>query len=165
MLAVNQQGVLSTEVIIRNNQELIRGVDRAVNVTVTALSTASTLALALQAQKKVLKGVQAVTQTTNDLIAETANTLKTQGVAIQKQATETQLDIDTLKRAFSDVQAALDDISQFRRNALPKMAHSIIEMNGLTEKMEGSVRKMEGAETAKIALEDVIEIVEEKDNK
>lgn len=165
MLAVNQQGVLSTEVIVRNNHELIRGVDRAVNVTVTALSTASTLALALQAQKKVLKGVQSVTQTTNDLIAETANTLKTQGVEIQKQATETQLDMDTLKRAFNDVQSALDDISQFRRNALPKMAHSIVEMNDLTGKMEGSIRKMEGAESAKVALEDVIEIVSEEDNK
>ncbi len=165
MLAVNQQGVLSTEVIIRNNQELVRGVDRAVNVTVTALSTASTLALALQAQKKVLKGVQSVTQTTNDLIAETASTLKTQGVEIQKQATQTQLDIDTLKRAFSDVQSALDDISQFRRDALPKMAHSIVEMNDLTEKMEGSIRKMEGAEQAQVALEDVIEIIDVEESK
>jgi len=165
MLAVNQQGVLSSEVIVRNNHELIRGVDRAVNVTVTALSTASTLALALQAQKKVLKGVQAVTQTTNDLIADTANTLKTQGVEIQKQATEATLDIDTLKRAFNDVQTALDDISQFRRNALPKMAHSIVEMNDLTQTMESSIRKMEGAEAAKVALEDVIEIVNPEDNK
>lgn len=166
MLAVNQQGVLSTEVIIRNNQELVRGVDRAVNVTVTALSTASTLALALQAQKKVLKGVQSVTETTNDLIAGTAKTLRTQGVEIQKQATQTQLDMDTLKQAFTDVQAALDELSSFRRNALPQMAHSIVEMNDLTGKMENSIRKMEGAEEAKISLEDAIEIVDlDQENK
>ncbi|ABC32080.1 uncharacterized protein involved in tellurite resistance [Hahella chejuensis KCTC 2396] len=160
MLAVNQQGVLSTEVIIRNNQELVRGVDRACNVTVTALSTASTLALALQAQKKVLKGVQAVTQTTNDLIAETASTLRTQGVEIQKQASQAQLDINTLKKAFTDVQAALEELSSFRRNALPKMAQSIVDMDDLSGKMEKSIQKMEGAEEARVSLEDAIEIID-----
>ncbi|WLQ14507.1 toxic anion resistance protein [Hahella aquimaris] len=160
MLAVNQQGVLSTEVIIRNNQELVRGVDRACNVTVTALSTASTLALALQAQKKVLKGVQAVTQTTNDLIAETASTLRTQGVEIQKQASQAQLDINTLKKAFTDVQAALEELSSFRRNALPKMAQSIVDMDELSGKMEKSIQKMEGAEEARVSLEDAIEIID-----
>jgi len=142
-LAVNQQGVLATEVIIRNNRELIIGVDRALNVTVTALNTAATLQVALQHQNKVLQGVEAVTKTTNDLIAGTAEQLKTQGVAIQKRAAGTQLDIETLKQAFSDVQTALADISEFRRNALPQMAHSIVEMDGLTSKMEDSIGKME----------------------
>lgn len=142
-LAVNQQGVLATEVIIRNNRELIIGVDRALNVTVTALNTAATLQVALQHQKRVLEGVEAVTNTTNDLIAGTAEQLKTQGVAIQKRAAQAQLDIDVLKKAFSDVESALQDISDFRRNALPQMANSISEMDGLTEKMEGSISKME----------------------
>jgi len=48
------------ETIVRNNKELIRGVDRTLNVTINALSTASTLAIALQHQKKVLEGVNAV---------------------------------------------------------------------------------------------------------
>ena len=46
-LAVNQQGVLAIEIIIRNNRELIRGVDRAIDVTVSALQVAVTVALAL----------------------------------------------------------------------------------------------------------------------
>lgn len=160
VLAVNQQGALSTEVIIRNNQELVRGVDRAVNVTVTALSTASTLALALQAQKRVLKGVQSVTDTTNELIAGTAKTLRTQGVEIQKQASQTQLDIDTLKQAFVDVEAALQDIGSFRREALPQMAESIVEMDDLTQRMESSVQKMNHAEHAQTVLEDTINITD-----
>ncbi|WP_419811382.1 toxic anion resistance protein [Bacterioplanoides sp.] len=142
-LAVNQQGVLATEVIIRNNRELIIGVNRAINVTVTALNTAATLQIALQRQKKVLKGVQAVTDTTNDLIAGTAEQLKQQGTAIQKQASETMLDINILKNAFNDVEAAINDISEFRRNALPKMSESIIEMDGITGQMEKAITKME----------------------
>jgi uncharacterized protein YaaN involved in tellurite resistance len=142
-LAVNQQGVIATEVIIRNNKELIIGVSRACNITVTALNTAATLQVALQRQKKVLEGVQAVTDTTNDLIAGTAEQLKTQGTQIQKQAAEATLNIDMLRKAFQDVEAALEDISSFRRNALPEMANSITEMDSLTGDMESAIQKME----------------------
>ncbi|MFT6325185.1 MAG: hypothetical protein ACJAYK_000146 [Crocinitomicaceae bacterium] len=141
--AVNQQGVVATEVILRNNRELINGVNRALNVTVTALNTAATLQIALQRQRKVLEGVQAVTKTTNDLIAGTAEQLKTQGTQIQQQATEATLDIETLKKAFADVDTALNDISQFRRNALPQMATSIKELDDMTGKMEKAITSME----------------------
>lgn len=152
-LGVNQQGVLTTEVIVRNNRELIRGVGRALNVTVPALNNAATLALALQTQKNVLDGVQAVTDTTNELIVQTADKLKTQGAAIQKQASSTMLDIDKLKTAFSDVETALEDISRFRRDALPQMAHSIVEMNELTGKMEHAIQDVEQGRAARDAFE------------
>ncbi|GAA6136440.1 toxic anion resistance protein [Arenicella sp. 4NH20-0111] len=142
-LAVNQQGVLTTETIVRNNRELIRGVDRSLNVTVTALQTAATLAVALQHQKQVLKGVKAVSDTTNELIVQTSEQLKTQGVEIQKQASSASLDIEKLKIAFENVDSALNDISTFRREALPHMAQSILEMESLTTKMEDSIVKME----------------------
>lgn len=158
-LAVNQQGVLATEVIIRNNRELIIGVNRAINVTVTALNTAATLQIALQRQKKVLEGVQAVTETTNDLIAGTAEQLKQQGTAIQKQASETMLDITTLKQAFQDVELALQDISEFRRNALPKMAESITEMDEITGRMESAIVKME---EGSVASDDIIIELQQK---
>ncbi len=54
-LPVNQQGLLTTELVIRNNRELIRGVNRALNVTVYALQVAATSALALANQKIVLE--------------------------------------------------------------------------------------------------------------
>ena len=146
--AVNQQGVLATEVIIRNNRQLILGVDRAMNVTVTALNTAATLQIALQRQKRVLEGVQAVNQTTNELIGQTAEKLKTQGTAIQKQATEAQLDLEVLKKAFQDVDDALNDLRQFRRDALPTMAQSIVEMDDLTGRMEDSIERMESGNAA-----------------
>ena len=79
MQAVNQQGYLSMEIVRRNNKELIRAVERAQNVTVSALRTAVTVASALYNQKIVLEKVQAVNKTTNDLIKSTSEMLKTQG--------------------------------------------------------------------------------------
>ncbi len=142
-LAVNQQGVLAIEIIIRNNKELIKGVDRGVNVTVNALNVAVTVALALANQKIVLDKIDAVNQTTNRLIAQTASQLRTQGAQIHKQASNTQLDMETLKKAFMDINAALDDISDFRKKALPQMANTILEMDTLTKATEAAIQKME----------------------
>jgi len=142
-LLVNQQGVLSIEMIIRNNKELIRGVNRAVNVTVSALQVAVTLALALANQKITLKKIQAVNETTSNLIAGTAAKLKQQGAEVHKMASETQIDIDALKSAFRDINDALEEVSKYRQQALPKMKHNIEEMDKLAEQAEKSIQKME----------------------
>ncbi|MBN1905631.1 MAG: toxic anion resistance protein [Deltaproteobacteria bacterium] len=142
-LAVNQQGVLSIEIIIRNNKELIRGVNRAINVTINALNVAVIVALALANQKIVLDKINMINKTTDKLIGDTARKLKTQGAAIHKDAATSKLDINTLKQAFSDIKAAMDDISKFRQEALPQMANTILEMDKLTLSAEDAIRKME----------------------
>jgi uncharacterized protein YaaN involved in tellurite resistance len=151
-LAVNQQGILTSEVIIRNNNELIRGVSRSLNVTVTALNIAASLAVALQTQKNILKGVTAINQTTDKLIAETSENLKKQGVEIHKQATEAQLDIENLKTAFSNVSEALSEISKYRSEALPSMTKSIQEMSEVTKLMDESVKRLESSENPQYEL-------------
>ena len=152
-LAVNQQGVLAIELLIRNNKELIKGVDRAINVTVNMLTVAVTVALALANQKIVLDKIDAINKTTNRLIEETAARLKTQGAAIQKQAASTQLSMESLKRAFDDTQAALNDIATFRRNALPAMAENILEMDKMTAEAEAQIRQQEQGNQAAPSME------------
>src|SRR5688572_19119300 len=70
-LAVNQQGVLAVNLIVANNKELMRGVDRSLDVTVNALQVAVTVALALANQKVVLDKVEAINKTTSDILAGT----------------------------------------------------------------------------------------------
>jgi len=142
-LAVNQQAILAIEIIARNNKELIRGVNRAVNVTVNALNVAVTVALALANQRIVLNKIESVNLTTNKLIGDTARNLKEQGAEIHKQAASSQLDINTLKQAFADITTALHDIARFRQEALPKMANSILEMDKLTKATEQAIQKLE----------------------
>ncbi len=152
-LAVNQQGVLSTAIVIGNNRELVRGVDRALNVTVSALQVAVTVALALVNQRIVLDKITALNTTTSNLIAGTAATLRTQGVAIQTQASQAMLDIDSLKSAFADINAAMDEISRFRQEALPKMAQTILEFNEMTAGGEAAIQQLEKGRQARPALQ------------
>lgn len=158
-LLVSQQGYLTIEMIMRNNKELMRGVDRAVNVTVSALQVAVTLAMALAHQKVVLEKIQAVTQTTNQLLANTSERLKTQGVEIQKQASSTALDMEVLRKAFDDINSALDDVSRYRQEALPRMAESILEMDRMAEQAEAAIQRAE--KSHKVGNRLTIEVLEE----
>lgn len=143
MLAVNQQGIIAYEVVIRNNRELIRGVERAKTVTVSALKIAVTVASALYNQKIVLKKIEALNATTNELIAGTSKMLKEQGVEIQKQAMESSVSVETLKVAFADVTEAMDSISTYKQQALPKMRETILQFKELAETGEKQIQRLE----------------------
>lgn len=143
MLVVNQQGIMAIEVVVRNNKELIRGVDRAKNVTISALKISVTVASALYNQKIVLKKIELLNQTTNNLIASTSRMLKNQGAEIQKQSLEANISVDTLKQAFSDVMSALDSISAYKQDALPKMRHTINQFRELADDGEKQIQRLE----------------------
>jgi len=143
MLVVNQQGIMAIEVVIRNNKELIRGVDRARNVTVSALKISVTVASALYNQRIVLKKIELLNETTNNLISGTSRMLKDQGAAIQKQALESTISVDTLKQAFTDVIEAFDSISTYKQEALPKMRDTIIQFRELAETGEQQIQRLE----------------------
>lgn len=145
LLVVNQQGIVAMEVIRRNNLELIRAVDRAQSVTVSSLRVAVTVAGALYNQKIVLDKVKALNATTESMIASTSRMLKEQGTEIQRQATEATVSPDTLKQAFADALSALDDISTYKQEALPRIAQTIQEFKQIAEKGEARLKQMEDA--------------------
>ena len=140
---VSQQGIIAMEVLRRNNKELIRSVDRANNVTVTALRTAVTVAGALYNQKIVLEKVDALNKTTNQMIESTAKMLRQQGVDIHRQASESTLNTDVLKNAFEETFNALDDISNYKREALPRMRQTIEEFQEIAAVGEQRISEME----------------------
>ena len=140
---VSQQGVISMALIRHNNRELIRSVDSAKYTTVTALRTAVTVASALYNQKIVLEKVTALNETTNHMIESTSKMLRTQGVAIQKQASEAAISPETLKAAFAETLQALDDISAYRQEALPRMKETIATFNELAVQGSAKIDEME----------------------
>ncbi len=145
MQVVSQQGCVAMDVIRRNNNELIRAVDRAETVTVSSLRTAVTVAGALYNQRIVLEKVNLLNESTNRMIASTAEMLKTQGVEIQKQASEAMISTDTLKKSFEDTLQAMSDISSYKTEALPRIRQTIEEFKELADMGEQKLQQMEEA--------------------
>lgn len=147
-LTVSQQGVLALEVVIRNNRELIRGVDRAINVTVSALTVAVTVALAMANQRLVLDRVEALNATTSAMIGGTARTLRQQGVEIQQRASGAMLDMQALEQSFEDVMGAIDDLSRYRQEALPRLDAQIDRLADLSRRGGSAIDRLQRGNTA-----------------
>lgn len=151
-LAVNQQGIIAMETTKRNNYELIRSVERAKFVTVSALRTAVIVAGSLYNQNLVMSKIKSVNGTTNDMIASTSKILKTQGVEIQKQAIETNIDMDTLKLAITDALEAFESINSYKQKALPQMKQTLAEFDTLVTQGQKIVDGIESSENLRLEM-------------
>lgn len=143
MVVVNHQGIMAIEVVRRNNKELIRGVERAKNVTISAMKIAAIVASALYNQKIVLKKIEILNETTNELISGTSKMLKEQGAEIHKQSMEANISVETLKQSFADVMSAMEAISTYKQEALPRMKETINQFKELAQKGEQEIQRLE----------------------
>jgi uncharacterized protein YaaN involved in tellurite resistance len=124
-LAVSIQNYLAIDIVIKNNIELIKGVDRASTTTISALRTAVIVAQALGNQKLVLSQITALNTTTSSLIERTSEMLRDNSVAIQQQAASATIGLPQLQAAFQNIYATMDAIDSFKVEALDNMAATI----------------------------------------
>jgi len=124
-LAVSIQNYLAIDVVIKNNLELVKGVDRASTTTISALRTAVIVAQALGNQKLVLDQITALNTTTSNLIERTSQMLKDNSVRIQEQAASATIGLPQLQAAFANIYATMDAIDTFKVQALDTMAATI----------------------------------------
>ncbi len=124
-LAVSIQSYLAIDIIIKNNIELIKGVDRASTTTVSALRTAVIVAQALGNQKLVLDQITALNTTTSGMIQRTSEMLKENSAQIQEQAASSTIGLEQLQAAFANIYATMDSIDEFKLKALDTMAATI----------------------------------------
>jgi uncharacterized protein YaaN involved in tellurite resistance len=145
-LAVNMQGYLALDLVRKNNQELIKGVDRATTTTVSALRTAVIVAQALTNQKLVLDQITALNTTTGNLIESTSKLLREQTGVIQSQAASATIDIQKLQTAFNNVYATIDMIDKYKVNALDSMQRTIDSLTGEIDRAKVYVERSRRAE-------------------
>lgn len=124
-LAVSIQNYLAIDVVIKNNLELVKGVDRASTTTVSALRTAVIVAQALSNQKLVLDQISALNTTTSDMIERTSRLLRDNSVEIQRQAASATIGLPQLQAAFQNIYETMDAIDTFKVEALDSMAATI----------------------------------------
>jgi uncharacterized protein YaaN involved in tellurite resistance len=124
-LAVSIQNYLAIDITIKNNIELIKGVDRASTTTISALRTAVIVAQALGNQKLVLDQITALNTTTSNLIQSTSEMLRDNSVRIQEQAASATIGLPQLQAAFANIYQTMDAIDTYKVQALDAMAATI----------------------------------------
>ena len=124
-LAVSIQNYLAIDIVIKNNIELVKGVDRASTTTISALRTAVIVAQALGNQKLVLDQITALNTTTSGMIERTSEMLRDNSARIQEQAASATVGLPQLQAAFANIYATMDAIDTFKVQALDNMAATI----------------------------------------
>ena len=145
-LAVSIQGYLALDLVRKNNLELIKGVDRASTTTISALRTAVTVSQGLANQKLVLDQITALNRTTGNLIETTSELLKQQSTEVHTQAASATVSVEQLQKAFNNVYAAMDTISEFRVQAVDNMKRTVEALSGEIERAKGYLDRVRDAQ-------------------
>jgi uncharacterized protein YaaN involved in tellurite resistance len=141
-LAVSVQGYLALDLVRRNNLELIKGVDRATTTTVSALRTAVLVSQALAGQKIVLDQIGALNATTSNLVESTSVLLRQQTAATYQQAAESAVNVESLQKAFDNVYATLDAISQYKGQALEQLQRNVNVLSDQVTRAQGHIDRV-----------------------
>ncbi len=140
--AVNLQGQMSIEMLIKTGYEIIDGAKRCVNVSLNALKIAAVIQYTITGQRKLLNAVNEVNKTASDLIAWNATTLNTTVLEVSKMAQETSIDIEILTEAIETSIQAIDQDIQFRQNANAALSQNIDRLHIASDKAKDTTDKM-----------------------
>ncbi|MGK3205704.1 toxic anion resistance protein [Amycolatopsis sp. MEPSY49] len=140
-LAVSAQGYLALDLVRKNNDELIRGVERAVSTTVSALRVALLVSGALASQRDVLDEVAALQATTDGLIRANTELLDLQTAEIRKASSDPAVATETIRASFDRVYASIDAIDGFRADAVAAMGATVESLSGEIRRAEDHLRR------------------------
>ncbi|SER15319.1 Uncharacterized conserved protein YaaN involved in tellurite resistance [Lentzea xinjiangensis] len=124
-LAVCAQGYLALDVVRRNNDELVKGVERAVTTTVAALRIGVAVAAALAGQREVIDQVDAVRGLTDSILRSNAALLSTQGQDVQRIAATPAVGVEAVRTSFDRIYAAIDAIDTFKARAADSLSSTV----------------------------------------
>lgn len=147
-MAVSVQGYLALDVVKKNNSELIKGVDRALDTTLAALRVAVIVAQALAQQKIVLAQIDALNSTTSDMIVSTSQLLRQQGTAIQQNAAKATIDPAKLQQAFDNVFQAMDEIDRYKAEAAQSMKQTVQVLEGQVSRARVQLERSHASDAA-----------------
>jgi uncharacterized protein YaaN involved in tellurite resistance len=143
ILAVTQQGIMALDILMKNNNELMTSVDRAVNTTMPLLTIGLTIARGLANQKRVLETVKRTNEVAGNMLTNNAKLLKEQGAEIQKQAMGSAIDVETIRNAMSETLDAIKQVEEFKMKALPEMKKAIGDLNSISNESSSKIAQLE----------------------
>ncbi|TWP50777.1 toxic anion resistance protein [Lentzea tibetensis] len=145
-LAVCAQGYLALDVVRRNNDELVKGVERAVSTTVSALRIGIAVAAALAGQREVIDQVDAVRGLTDDLLKSNATLMSLQGNDIQRISATPAVGVDAVRTSFDQIYAAIDAIDTFRARAADSMSSTVSALDTEIRRAHDHLSRVRGNE-------------------
>lgn len=136
MRAVNLQGQMSIEMLLKTGLEVIDGAKRCIRVSINALTIAGVIQQVLTGQRKLLAAVKEVNATATEFVDWNANQLNTTVLEVSKMAMETSLDIDVLTNAIQSSVDAIDQDIKYRQEAVPMIRENMSRLSSASSQAQ-----------------------------
>ncbi|WP_100398611.1 toxic anion resistance protein [Bacillus sp. FJAT-44742] len=132
---VLQQSLASVDLILDNNEKLEEAIFNAITMTKNIITVTASIQLALGNQRKVIDAVQNVNEATENMILSNAQMLKSNTEETLKTLEEPAVAIDTFRKAYNDVQAAIELTEESNERIVQSGKKFIAELDDLNKEM------------------------------
>lgn len=122
MIIVKQQSIMALQIIIRNNKEIMRNIDRVNNITINALNTAVLVAKTIYNQRIVLNVLNNIDNGAQNIINQFEDE-----ISIEKIDSKTNGKM-LLQSAFDNAIEVFGDVDKENKIAFPENEKKIIEL-------------------------------------
>ncbi|WP_280768163.1 toxic anion resistance protein [Salipaludibacillus daqingensis] len=138
---VLQQSLASVDIIVENNDKLEEAIFNAITMTKNIITVTASIQLSLSNQKRVIDAVQSVNKTTESMLLNNAQMLKSNTEETLKTLEEPAVAMETFKKAYEDVYSAIEMTEQSNTRIIESSKKFITEMEQLNEQMEHKLLK------------------------
>ena len=123
--------------LLQNNDALlVEKIQSSITNTIPLWKNQIVLALGINNSKKALKGEQAVSKLTNEMLKKNSETLKQGSIDIAKEAEKSIVDIETLKKTNQDIIETLDTVIKIHEDGRIKRAEATKELENIEKELK-----------------------------
>jgi uncharacterized protein YaaN involved in tellurite resistance len=140
MRAVNIQGQMSMEMLLKTGIDVIDGAKRCIRISINALTIAGVIQQVLTGQKKLLEVVQETNKVATESVAWNDKMLTGQVMEVSKMAMNTSLDMEVLISAIENSTKAIDDDIKYRQESLPIIQERINRLSTASNQAEKTTK-------------------------
>ena len=107
--------------LLQNNEaELVEKIQSSITNTIPLWKNQMVLSLGISNAKRALKGEQAVSKLTNEMLVKNSETLKQGSIDIARESEKAIVDIETLQKTNSDLITTLDEVIKIHEEGRAK---------------------------------------------
>ena len=123
--------------LLQNNEsELVEKIQSSITNTIPLWKNQMVLALGINNAKQALKGQQAVSKLTNEMLVKNSETLKQGSIEIAKESERAIVDIETLQKTNQDLIETLDSVIKIHEEGRAKRAEAEKTLEDLEKELK-----------------------------
>ena len=130
--------------LLQNNEsELVEKIQSSITNTIPLWKNQMVLALGINNAKQALKGQQAVSKLTNDMLVKNSETLKQGSIEIAKESEKAIVNVETLQKTNQDLIETLDSVIKIHEEGRTKRAEAEKTLEELEKELKNKMLEIQ----------------------